>query len=93
MYPCGILTNTATGRFHPIVFRPAPMPSGADLDAGMQRHKSLGHHTEGFDVIEDAVAFIASKPGQYDTGMRGEWDGADVPAMVMWFSAEAPAHA
>ena len=85
MYPTGMLKNTATGRFHPIVFRPAPMPGGSDLDASAQRYKSLGHHTEGFATEDEAIASIKAQPTWDWTGVAWEWDGNDVPATVEWF--------
>ena len=52
----GMLMNTATGRWHPILFRPAPAPSG-DVH-GFERYRSKGHHTEGFDTEPAARADI-----------------------------------
>jgi hypothetical protein len=88
MYPTGILQNTKTGRFHPIAFRPAPLPSEADRDMGALRHKSIGHHTAGFETLELAKADIADR-GWKDCGTVWEWDGEDVPAMIEWFSTQA----
>jgi hypothetical protein len=90
----GMLHNTKTGRFHPIVFRQAPMPSGVDTDFGMMRHKSKGHHTDGFDTIEAAQEYVVTScaSGEHtDSGCRYEWDGEDIPAMVEWFPNPAPA--
>lgn len=80
--PAGILTNTATGRFHPIVFRMAPLPGDSDIP----RYKSMGHHTDGFDSLEDAEKHIALQSEWTDTGRRWEWSGEDVPAMVEYFA-------
>lgn len=84
MYPEGILTNQKTGRFHPIVFRYSP-PPGEFIDTGPQRYKSLGHHTEGFDNLDDAKAYITGNAELNDTGAHWEWDGEEVPALVCWF--------
>jgi hypothetical protein len=80
--PTAILKNTATGRFHPIVFRYAPTPS--DDGTGPSRYKSRGHHTDGFDTLDEARSFIESKPELDAAGALYEWDGEDVPAMVIW---------
>jgi len=62
LYPTGILKNTSTGRFHPISFRMAPRPSETVEDSlDGCRHKSIGHHTEGFDTIEGAKEWIQEK--------------------------------
>lgn len=86
MYPAGILTNTKTGRFHPIVFRRSPLPSeGARDETVAQRHKSIGHHTDGFDTIEEAEKHLADHPEVEDKGARWAWDGECMPALVHWF--------
>jgi hypothetical protein len=82
MNPYGMLFNTKTNRYHPIVFRPAPLLSD---ETNYFRYKSKGHHTGGFDTIEEAKASINDKE-YYDTGMVWDWDGIDIPAMVQWFS-------
>ena len=90
MRPAGILQNTATGRFHPIIFRPAPTPSESGLTSGPMRHKSAGHHTDGFATLEEAIADIEGK-GLENCGAVWEWDGDGVPAMVQWFSTTGAA--
>lgn len=87
-FPAGIIVNTATGRFHPIVFRRAPLPSHYS-EPGPQRHKSIGHHTEGFATKDDAIAHIEAHSDWRNTGMEWEWDGSDVPAIVWWFNSPA----
>jgi hypothetical protein len=87
-YHACVLLNTATGRFHPILFRMAPLPGGSNVP----RWKSIGHHTDGFDTIEQAIAYIKDNE---DCRMFGiiylwdgkdvPWDGKDVPAMVSFF--------
>ncbi len=85
--PTGYLKNTATGRFHPIVFRMAPMPGNADATLSAQRYKSLGHHTTGFDTLEAAQAHVTSeKTTLVDVGTIWDWDGEGIPAMIEWFN-------
>lgn len=87
-----ILTNVATGRFHPIYFRMAPLPGGAELSSG-SRYKSSIHHTAGFGTLDEAVSHIAENAqaegspvaGVTDSGRRWDWDGEGVPALVEVF--------
>lgn len=85
MYPAAMLKNTKTGKFHPIIFRAAPMPSGS-----APRYKSLGHHTKGFDTLEAAKEWVQEmvKQGKLidHTDQIAEWDGVGVPAMVTFFA-------
>jgi len=87
-YPTGYLMNAKTGRCHPISFRLGPAPSSSP-DDDVQRYKSLGHHTAGFDTIEQAREWVVSYRTDdfemIDIGTVWEWDGEDVPAMVQWF--------
>lgn len=83
IYPAGILINKKTRRFHPIVFRPAPRPSESFGEPC--RHKSIGHHTEGFDTREEANAEIESQPSWNQTGCVWEWSGEDIPAFSWIF--------
>lgn len=88
------LRNTATGRFHPIVFVESPLPGPPNADKPV-RHKSKGHHTLGFATRDesDLHSTESLKPAceaqagtcrlKLDTVF--EWDGADVPAMVQFF--------
>ena len=75
------MINTATERFHPISFRPSPMPSGA-----APRYKSLGHHTEGFDTKIEAIDWVKSEERMLLTTREYAWDGEYVPAMIDFFS-------
>lgn len=92
MHKAGIITNTTKGTFHPIYFRLAPLPGGAQV-AGMDRYKSAFHHTNGFNTIEEAEASIVSAAensnspvtGTVDSGRRWEWDGDGAPAIVDFF--------
>lgn len=80
-----VLHNEATGTFHPILFRDAPLP-GAYNPAAPPRVKSIGHHTAGFPTLADAAATVRA-----DERVRGAvidvehviaWDGEGVPASV-----------
>ena len=84
-HPAGILTNGKTGRFHPIIFRRAPLPSEGWDETKVQRHKSIGHHTDGFETMDEAEAHIKSEQSWNDTGARWSWTGEDIPALVHWF--------
>ena len=86
LWPWGMLKNTATGRWHPILFRPAPAPSG-DVN-GFERYRSKGHHTPGFDTEAEAKAHIdehIEADRGWWSGAAWEWDGSGVPAMTEWF--------
>ncbi len=85
-YPTGVLENAQTNRFHPISFRCSPAPSGPMEFNGtkLERHKSLGHHTEGFDTIEEAQEWIKNHESCEFMGDVWLWDGTDIPAMVQW---------
>lgn len=92
-YHAGILRNAATDRYHPIIFRPAPMPGGADAEMSARRYRSAGHHTTGFATLAEAEAHIAEHPEWTATGAAWEWDGEGVPALTSWFAsghAEVP---
>ncbi len=88
-YPAGLLKNMKTGRYHPIVFRPGPAPSSDPSDP-VQRFKSKGHHTDGFDTRELAFAYFedekVKEAGVWWTGVEWNWSGEGIPAMVEWFS-------
>lgn len=78
-----ILKNDGTGRYHPILFRPAPRPSD-DVEKGKAcRHRSLGHHTDGFDTVEDARGMIRQSPDLVDADLLLTWDGKGVPAIML----------
>ena len=84
MYPTGIIVNTDTNRFHPVSFRPAPMPGNSDVP----RYKSIGHHTAGFDTIEEAETWINENDNCIMTSNRYQWDGVGIPALVDFFAEE-----
>jgi hypothetical protein len=77
MRPTGMLVNLATHRFHPIVFSFAPLPGGAELHGG-GRYRSHGHHTEGFEMREQADAWATGRRDacvQWAGTRRGEEHG------------------
>lgn len=85
MYPTGILLNRETNRYHPISFRPAPMPGLIDSDKRFRRYRSLGHHTAGFGTLEAAQNFIEEhQPKFIPIGIVWDWDGKDMPIMTEW---------
>jgi hypothetical protein len=85
-----ILENKETGRFHPIWFRPAPRPSDDAVEGALCRHRSLGHHTLGFETIEAAQAFISGDERAWDTGIVLSWDGRAMPAMTLDLPLDRP---
>ena len=87
--PFGMLHNTRTNRYHPMPFRYAPPPSG-DLFEGtpraVGRFRSIGHHTEGFATLEEAVAWTSAQPNGYIVAGVWPWDGVESPAVVTWLA-------
>jgi hypothetical protein len=81
-----MLHNQKTGRWHPILFVGAPLPGGG----GPMRHRSKGHHTDGFDTREEADK-TARKMSEKVSGLRFlldlplAWDGLDIPSMTAFF--------
>lgn len=82
MLPTIILKNTSNNTFHPMPFRCAPKPSET---YGFVRHKSIGHHTDGFASFEEAKQFIDDNVSMYYEGMILSWDGSEIPACVLYF--------
>lgn len=92
-----MIHNTGAGTFHPVIFAESPLPGSPDPDKPV-RHKSRGHHTDGFPTREEALANIDAEmmPGlkEHGIGTPGtcldeeftvEWDGKGVPADVAYF--------
>ncbi len=52
---CGILHNTATDTYHPILYRDSPLPGGVTHP---RRLRSIGHHTKGFSTLEEALRYL-----------------------------------
>lgn len=91
-----LVHNQKLNRWHTIVYRESPLP-GPDSPDKPMRHKSVGHHTEGFPTRDEAVAdaqAMAKKivaEGLWTTcklalGDDLAWDGEDVPADVAFFA-------
>jgi hypothetical protein len=90
-----LLHNRKLNRWHPIVFDERPLP-GPPSETKPVRHKSIGHHTEGFATREAAVDNITNTMVQEMKDRQWpepklvlrediEWDGEDVPALVAFF--------
>ncbi len=91
-----MLHNVRANRWHPILYYECPLPGPPDA-AKPVRHKSKGHHTEGYTTREDAiigakmVAAAVSKECS-DTGKCRlaleediPWGGDGIPADVAFF--------
>lgn len=86
MQHIAILKNEKTGRYHPVFFRPAPRPSDDVAEGKVCRHKTLGHHTEGFENLDLAIDWIDGLGSAvWPTGIVYRWSGEDFPAMHMDF--------
>ena len=93
-----LVHNTATSRWHPILFSESPLP-GPDDPAKPVRHRSRGHHTVGFDTREAAVADATAMKEKLKEHSLGEpklaltkdfeWDGQDVPALTSFFLVDS----
>ena len=89
-----MLHNTDTDRYHPIIFREAPLP-GPPSDSTPIRHKSGGHHTAGFDTREEAIKSIHEEicPDLLNPKLalskNFPWDGKHIPAMTIYFGEMA----
>jgi hypothetical protein len=92
-----MLHNTKLSRWHPIIFRESPLPGGGGSMQSI-RYKSVGHHTEGFETREAALAAIDSIIEKITPDCVGPvvkcldgdflWDGEGIPAMVVFFATE-----
>ena len=85
----GMLLNTKTHRWHPILFRPAPMPG--DPEMKIPRYKSKGHHTEGFETEDEALGYILTACEQHGFENRTDeyqalWNGEEVPLAMTYFA-------
>jgi hypothetical protein len=81
-----MLHNTGTDRYHPILFRESPLPGNPE---NLVRHRSSGHHTKGFDTRPEALVSAEELAKRQDAktclAKDFEWDGRDIPAMVVFF--------
>lgn len=88
--PACVLRNSNTNRYHPIVFRPSPMPGLADLHAEAQRYRSIGHHADGFDTFESARDYILRMIREDSrivwVDRMFDWDGLKIPATTQFFT-------
>ena len=84
-----MLHNTATDRWHPILFYESPLP-GPPHEGKPIRHKSKGHHTEGFNTRDEAVIYCETRAKELNASLCIEkafaWDGEETPAMVVFFA-------
>lgn len=87
----GLIHNTATDTWHPILFDESPLPGPFDPNKPV-RHKSKMHHTTGFttreDAIENAKTDLAPRVGlepKFALSKAFEWNGNGVPAMTAFF--------
>lgn len=87
-----LIHNAKLNRWHTVVYRESPLPG----NAGPMRHKSFGHHTDGFATRELAVADAEATAKKIieaklwttcllALGDDMEWDGEDIPADVAFF--------
>lgn len=89
--------NTKLKRWHPVIYEEKPLP-GPESPDKPARHKSVGHHTDGFEKREDAMAYAETTAKKIvEGGMWAEvkmsvkpeydmaWDGEDIPADVAFF--------
>jgi hypothetical protein len=79
-YIACMLINVQTKRWHPILFREALFPGCESLG----RYKSSGHHTNGFDTIEEAISSLRDCDIFKVKLVCNiySWDGKETPAMV-----------
>lgn len=85
MYHASIMQNQATNRFHPILYKASPLPSHHPKIGETCRHRSQGHHTEGFDTIDEAIAHIDEREQLCPTGSIEQWDGVESAHNVAFF--------
>jgi hypothetical protein len=90
----GIMHNQKLNRWHPILFTESPLPGPESPDKPI-RHKSKGHHTEGFETRDAALknceelarnmkkSVVAEAKLSVDKDF--EWDGVSIPAMTVFF--------
>lgn len=86
-YPTAMLHNQRTGRYHPLPFYHSPLPSESATDRTI-RFKSVGHHTDGFATLAEALAFLQTEPEFIWDEAFFEWDGEGTPATVVFLDRE-----
>lgn len=92
-----LIHNAKLNRWHPAYYTESPLP-GPPAPNKPVRHKSGGHHTEGFETREAALARMNINAKQIvDGGFAPscaicagylEWDGEGIPADVAFFKIE-----
>lgn len=81
-----ILRNTATGTYHPILYRDSPLPGPVE-ESKPRRLKSICHHTHGFSTPDEAKDNMAQFEGAIlDTENLITWDGLSIPASTAFLS-------
>lgn len=93
----GMIHNQKADRWHPVIFREAPLPGPPEPDKPV-RHKSAGHHTEGFETREAALESVPELAARLEeqSGQKPKlalekdfpWDGEEIPAMVVYFACD-----
>lgn len=74
--PTGIIKNTNTGKYHPIIFRNYPLPNGLNDN----RYKSIGYHPESFITKAITWIWILKHMDRLKyCGRIYEWDGNGIP--------------
>lgn len=80
----GMIHNVKTDRWHPVIFRDAPMPGPNGYALG--RVRSHGHHTTGFATRAEAEANVEChghlQGVPFDRYCVYEWDGEGIPALT-----------
>ena len=86
-FPTGLLHNTRTDRWHPVVFYASPLPS----EAGERvcRHFSRETHTAGFATRAEAADFVRRQDDQRFVDAAWNWDGIEFRQFQWYFDRDA----
>lgn len=89
-----LLFNQKLGRWHPIYYTEAPLPGPPSPDKPV-RHRSRGHHTDGYATRPEALEGAKAIGEALDKDCTGKckyalaedlaWDGEDIPADTAFF--------
>ncbi len=85
--PAGVLFNTKTKRFHPVIFSVKFSTEGCGNDR--QCFHSKYHDEEGFDSLRDASKDIQNNGKLCNTYLQWDWSGDVIPNLICWFSVTA----